>query len=256
MGLLIRQEPFFCAQCGREFASASTSVVRPTSPSPPPPPSTPQPSPPPTAPSAPPSPLPQQPPYSPSTQPKRVKIGPLELQGLHLALAVILVVLLLTLGCVSLLGATTRPTPTPTVEATVAATSTPKATATPTAAKGTALTQAQLTTIENGMVSDGYTITQHLTRNGTASDGSPMYTGQMTKDGLTFDHMIISCANSASANNNYQNVISLIQAEGFTGSSTGTNQWTGTMTDATTGLQIQAGAQIVSGTNIVAVYIS
>jgi hypothetical protein len=155
-------------------------------------------------------------------------------------------------------GATSTATPTPASTVaptgTPAATTPPQATATPTEAKGKALTQAQLTTIENGMVSDGYTITQHLTRNGTASDGSPMYTGQMTKDGFTFDHMIISCANSASANNNYQNVISLIQAEGFTGSSTGTNQWTGTMTDATTGLQIGAGAEIVSGTNIVAVY--
>jgi len=241
----------YCANCGAGFGSASPAPPRPVSSA--------------VRPTAPNS-SGQQPPYSPPPQPRRRFKKRYVLYGLVVLLVLGMAVSAMSGGNNQSQSAVSS-TPASTAQA-------PAAQATPSAApvapsnvpSGIAsdgvLTNAQLAVFDNGMVSDGYTITQHLTANGTAADGSPMYSGQMVKYGVTFDYMLISCTSSTNANSNYQNMISTAQGMGFSGSYTvgssdfpNNTQWIGTMTDPNTGLTMGALAEITSGTNIVAVLI-
>jgi hypothetical protein len=122
----------FCAKCGNAFVSAAASPPR-------------------TAPPA--APSWQQQPYSPSPQPRTI----FGLSRKAIVIGIVVVLLLLTLGCVAILSTpSSSPTATPTVKATVAATATVKATATPAAtatATATATpTQASQTPSATGFV--------------------------------------------------------------------------------------------------------
>jgi len=81
------------------------------------------------------------------------------------------------------------------------------------------------------MVSDGYTITQHLYANGTGTDGSLYYNGQLSKDGISYDYFIIVCKDSATADSHFSDGISGLQALGFSGSyNSDSTVWSGTTT--------------------------
>ena len=79
------------------------------------------------------------------------------------------------------------------------------------------------------MVSDGYTITQHLYANGTGADGSLYYNGQLSKDGSNYDYFIIVCKDSATADSHFSDGASCLQALGFSGScNSDSTVWSGT----------------------------
>jgi len=106
----------------------------------------------------------------------------------------------------------------------------PCPTATPSAASPPALTQDQLNTAENTMTSNGYTVTEHLVANGTGTDGSLYYTGQLAKNGSTYDYTIIVCNDPVTADSHFSSSVSFVQQLGFSSSySNDGSSWTGTM---------------------------
>jgi hypothetical protein len=80
-----------------------------------------------------------------------------------------------------------------------------------------ALTQDQLNAAENTMINQGYTVTQHLVANGTGVDGSLYYTGQLAKNGSTYDYHIIVCNDPATADAHFSSSVSFTQQLGFSG---------------------------------------
>ena len=202
----------FCANCGATIVSAAASPSG-------------------TAPPAAPTPLRQQPPYSPPPKPRTI----FGLSRKMIVVGLVVVVLLLTLGCVALMANTPSTTTTTNPTATPMATTLPQATASqttptvrPTSSGSTKLTSDQLSVFENVLVSDGYTVTQHLTYNQTNADGSTMYSGQLTKDGITYDYNLNVYKDQASADAGFSSSVSTLQALGFTQSSSSSTEWIGT----------------------------
>jgi hypothetical protein len=80
------------------------------------------------------------------------------------------------------------------------------------------------------MTSNGYTVTEHLVANGTGTDGSLYYTGQLAKNGSTYDYTIIVCNDPVTADSHFSSSVSFVQQLGFSSSySNDGSSWTGTM---------------------------
>jgi hypothetical protein len=108
------------------------------------------------------------------------------------------------------------------------------------------MSASDLTGFEAGLQSDGYTITQHFTQNGTTADGYPIYSGMATKSGYNFAITMIQTDSSAHAQAQFGVRVAAAQSLGFSGSYTNSQTWSGSMTDPTTGNQMGAVVFIVS----------
>ena len=182
------------------------------------------------------------------------------MSGIKQGIIVVVVLLLVfgVLGCVtsstSSPAATPAPTTVPTEQPTVVPvqpTAAPAKEATPAAQTPssaiTPLTSSQLATVESSMESNGYTVTQHMVRNGSTPDGYPMYTGMFAKDGISYYAIIIQTDSPASAQAYLPTAVANVETVGFTGSYNTDGTWSGTMTSNGSPL----GASVLVSGNVV-----
>jgi hypothetical protein len=79
-----------------------------------------------------------------------------------------------------------------------------------------------------------------------------MYTGTMSKDGVTYDYMVVQTDSAASAQAYMPTMVTYAEGVGFTGSTQSNGSWTGSMTDTSTGNPMAANIS-VSGTAVLVV---
>lgn len=231
----------FCTNCGKVFTSPSTS------PPPAPPPS--------TSPGS----AGYQSPFAPPPKPPR------RLDNRYVLLGIVVVVLLVIVVAAAFSSfsspktSTSVNTPSPTVQAATAAptgqpttqpTATPTVTRIATPAANAPLSSSDLSTIESSLQGDGYTITQHFARNGTSSDGYPMYDGVMTKNGMTYSVIVVQTDSAAHAQSELGTAVTAVKGQGFSGSYTDATTWSGSMIAQDTGSPIGASV-LVSGNNVI-----
>ena len=177
------------------------------------------------------------------------------MSGIKQGIIVIVVLLLVfgVLGCVS-----SSPASTPAVAPTEQPTAVPAQPAqqpaqqapaqTPASSSITPLTSTQLTAIESSMDSQGYTVTQHLARNGSTPDGYPIYNGMFAKDGVSYFAIIIQTDSPASAQAYLPTAVANVETVGFTGSYNADGSWSGAM--VSNGTPLGAGV-LVSGNVVI-----
>jgi len=225
----------YCANCGAAFAAAS---------------------PPRTAPSAQPSPSPRQPPYTPPYTPPPRSRTIFGLSRKMIAVGLVVVVLLLTLGCVALMA--NAPTTTPT--ATPAATTPPQATTTkttPTAsptASGPS-TQDLVTVFEGVITNQGYTVVSSASP--TTFQGRAAYAGVYSKGGQTYDITFIRVGSNSEALSYQQQLINGYVAQGYTKdtASSTSDMWIGNhITSSSTGTVAGVQALTTQDISMVLVY--
>jgi hypothetical protein len=120
----------------------------------------------------------------------------------------------------------TASTPTPPVNAKVAATATPS---------GPQLSQAQLSAIQRDMEAKGYNITQPLKQSGgigSGANGSTFYKGAISQDPGTqynftirYNLTVEVCKDNATANSQFSSTVSNLQKSGIAGSYKSPTQW-------------------------------
>jgi hypothetical protein len=114
----------------------------------------------------------------------------------------------------------------------------------------------ELAALEAGLQSDGYTITQHFTQNGTTgySPSYPLYRGMMTKDGIANSVTIVHTNSAMDAQAEVPSVVSIVGSHGFSGNwSPGSSpMWSGSVISSTTGNSMRATVSS-SGANVIAV---
>ena len=120
----------------------------------------------------------------------------------------------------------TASTPTPPVNAKVAATATPS---------GPQLSQAQLNAIQRDMGAKGYNITQPLKQSGgigSGANGSTFYKGAISQDPGTqynftirYNLTVEVCKDNTTANSQFSSTVSDLQKSGIVGSYTSPTQW-------------------------------
>ncbi len=128
-------------------------------------------------------------------------------------------VLTSTAGCIN-----TKSTPTPPVEATVAATATPS---------GPQLSHAQLNAIQRDMEAKGYNITQPLKQSGgigTSANGSTLYKGAITQNPIQYSLTVEVYKDNATANSQFSLRVGNLQKSGIVGSYNSPTLWAGVTT--------------------------
>jgi len=178
----------------------------------------------------------------------------------------VVVVLLLTLGCVALMASTPSTTTTTNPTATPAATTPPQATATPTAAPTaqptaaptaapsiTPLSASDLAALETMLQGDGYTIIDHFVQNGTTADGYPMYSGLMLKDNVVYGVVVMQADSAAHAQTLLGTAVTSVEGMGYSGAYTDATHWSGSMISPNTG-NPEGASVLVSGNNVIATF--
>ena len=224
----------FCANCGATIVSAAASPSG-------------------TAPSAAPTPLRQQAPYSPPPRPRTI----FGLSRKMIVVGLVVVVLLLTLGCVALMANTPSTTTTTNPTATQAATTPPQATATPTATPTSSglSTQEIVTVAESALTSQGYTVVSPASP--TTFQVRTAYAGVYSKDGQTYEVTFIRMGSNSDALSYQQQLINGYVAQGYTKdtASSTSDMWIGDLI-ASSSTGTVAGVHVITTQDIslVAVY--
>ena len=107
-------------------------------------------------------------------------------------------------------------------------------------------------TATNSLVADGYTITSNFKSTGTGFDAYPMYSGEMTKDGMNYSASILQADNQSNAMTIFAKTVSNIGGDGFSGNYTTPTQWTGTQ--SINGATLHASVIVTDGNALILIF--
>jgi hypothetical protein len=174
-----------------------------------------------------------------------------------IVVGLMVVVLLLTLGCVALMANTPSTTTTTNPTATPMATTPSQATATPTATPTSSgiSTQEILTVAESTLTSQGYTVVSPASA--TTFQGRAAYAGVYSKDGQTYDVTFIRVGSNSDALSYQQQLINGYVAQGYTKdtASSTSDMWIGNhITSSSTGTVAGVQALTTQDISMVLVY--
>jgi hypothetical protein len=174
------------------------------------------------------------------------------MRNLYKISAIICIVFVLAVGVTGCVTSNPSQQSTPVTQATPVPTAVAAApTTTPTAADTTSLTKLtpdQLATIDNSMVSQGYTVVKPLVFVETTGNGWYMYQATYTKDGLSYGANVIQTDSNAHAIAEMPHQTSLVEQMGFTGSIGSDGHWIGSDDNGS------SAAIGVYGTNVIVMF--